>query len=286
MSKVGRPGKSTGRRQSASNADVLKSSSNQELLAEIDQLLSGLDEEIDVDAVEVRLAILQERAPVMETYDPQDGWRQLQDEHPALFQGENVPREVLVPKGKKTFWVHRVAAVFAAILFCSVLTANALGYNPVHSFLKWIGDTVQVYSNPSGLMELPPDDPSEYHSMREALDANGREMVASPTWIPKDYALQKVTLRQNDEIDQWNAWYISERGRLVFRALAGGGGTWFGVAEKMPGEEEEYVHNDVTYYITSNYELVKAGWTQGTYSCEISGNITKDELKQIIHSIQ
>lgn len=39
-----------------------------------------------------------------------------------------------------------------------------MGFQPVQAVLRWAEGIIQIYTNPSGIMELPDDDPSEYHS--------------------------------------------------------------------------------------------------------------------------
>ena len=48
-----------------------------------------------------------------------------------------------------------------------------MGFQPVQAVLRWAEGIIQIYTNPSGIMELPDDDPGEYHSLYEALAANG-----------------------------------------------------------------------------------------------------------------
>ncbi len=259
--------------------------SNTELLDEIDRILNGPEDKINVDALEAHLAALQDRAPVMEEYDPFDGWSKLQEAHPALFETEYEPKKASRRRISWKVQFARIAAVFTAVLLCSLVTVNALGYNPVQTFMKWVNDTIQVYSNPSGTMELPPNVPGEYRSLREALDDNGAGNVACPTWVPRDYALREVVVRQSDGITQFTAFYLSERGRLAVQIYKMDGINWSGVIEGEPNGTE-YVHNGVTYFLTSNNELRKASWTTGQCSCGIVGQITEDELKQIINSIK
>ncbi len=267
------------------NKKPTATSSNTELLDEIDQMLSGPENEIDVDALEARLTALQDRAPVMEDYDPLAEWSKLQDAYPVSFETGDEPKKKSKRRTGGKIHFARIAAIFAVVLLCSLVTVNALGYNPIHSFLRWVDDTIQVCINPSGVMELPPDVPCEYRSLREALDANGAEDAVCPTWVPRDYALREVTARQTDGVTLFNAFYVSERGGLFIRIYEVDGFSWSGVIEsELNGTE--YVHNDVTYYFTANNEASKAGWIIGQYSCEIIGQISEDELKQIINSMK
>lgn len=264
----------------------LETKSNVELLKAIDDMLAQPAEEINMDFVDACLDILQERAPVMEDYDPQAAWDAFQDKHSLLLEPEEKPSSKVapVPNRARSRRMVRYAGTFVAAVLCITVTANAFGYHPVRSFFKWINDTVQVYTNPSGLMELPADDPSEYHSLEEALDACGATSADRITWIPKDYSLSSVRMSSFSELVKISAIFESDRGDLVIRILGLDGWEWNGVAEGSV-EGTEYTHNGTTYYITSNFDFVKAGWQDEKYSYEISGQISEEEIKKMIDSI-
>ena len=56
--------------------------------------------------------------------------------------------------------------------------------------------------------------------------------------------------------------------------------------EQSEGLVEEYIVSGITYYIFENNKQVQAAWTVDSYECNISGNVTIDELKQMIDSIE
>lgn len=288
MIKNGGSGNTIGPRQSTYDIKSLESKTNTELLKAIDDMMALPAEEIDMDFVNACLDLLQDRAPITETYDPQKTLDRLHEEHPALFEIEETPvkatdAETSKPKkGRGT--VFRYAGAFAAAVLCLVVTANAFGYNPIQALFRWVNDTIQIYSNPSGLLELPPDDPSEYHSLDEALEANGLESADRITWIPKDYAITRVRIGKFQGTMQASAIYEADRGELVVRILTLDDEDWRTRAEGSV-EGEKYEHNDTVYYISSNFEMTKAGWEDEKYSYVVSGQISEEEVKKMIDSI-
>jgi hypothetical protein len=52
------------------------------------------------------------------------------------------------------------------------------------------------------------------------------------------------------------------------------------------GVVEEYEVAGITYYLFENYETVRAVWLYDSYECDISGEVTIDEIKKMIDSIQ
>lgn len=271
--------------QNTFDIDSLEAKSNVELLEAVDEMLARPADQVDGDFVDACLDILQDRAPVAENYDPQVVLSRLHEEHSALFEiEEKLPTIAAEPKRKRSVPLLRYMGAFAAAVLCFAVTANAFGYNPMQAFLKWVDDTIQIYCNPSGLMELPPDDSSEYHSLEEALEACGASSADRITWVPKDYSISYVEVVSRTDMIKIVAVYEADRGELAIRILGVESSDLRGIAESdLDGDE--YERNGTVYYMTSNYDITKAGWSDERYSYEISGQISENEMKEIIDSI-
>lgn len=270
------------------DSDALCAMSNTELLNEIEKLMDPPPgEDIDTEKVEYYLALLQERAPVMEDYDPAAQWDKLMEEHPLLAEETVAPEKPSSRRRSRRcsgFRILRVAEVAAAVVLCLVVTANAFGVNPIQAFLNWAEGVIQAYSDPSGIMELPADDPSEYHSLEEALTANGIDASDCPTWVPRDYSLCGVWVRATDGIIKCTASYESTRGEIIMRVTQHSMGSTASTEERED-DGYEYTNDNGTYYIVSNYELSKVGWQIGSTSYVISGQVSEEEIIKIINSI-
>lgn len=271
--------------------------SNTELLNEVIEMVEGQSaEDMDVDAIMERLALLQERAPIPMDHAPGDIMADLEKQHPLIFDeldakgapDSAAPAEERAQKAPKprrrrrNRLLYYVTGVFAAC-FCLIVTANAFGFNPVQAFLEWAEGIIQIYSDPSGIMELPEDDPSAYHSLEEALDAYDMFPERIPQWIPVDYALYSVDVLDITSLRQCSATYMSDRGELLIRATMFPN-SWNGRTERN-NNGEKYEKDGVTYYLVTNQGLTKAGWEYGNVSYVISGQITEQELKNMIDSI-
>lgn len=276
-------------------SDPSNGKSNVQLLDEIEELLNVSAEEMDTDRIEAYLSILQERAPVTEHYDPAAQWAKLETEHPLIFEEEPSPCEaypaVAEPlakhhhSGKGPHYFLRAAGISVAAVFCFVVTASAMGFPPAQAVLHWAEGIIQVYTNPSGLMELPDDDPSEYHSLEEALEANGINAGGLPTWVPRDYAVSTISVKSSDGVLKCSAIYDSDRGNVAIRVIDHM--MTFSVETKERSTVGSiYIHNETEYYIVADDGLIKAGWHNGDISYVISGQISEDEIKEMINSIQ
>lgn len=261
--------------------------SNTELLEEIDRIMEQ-GENMDVERVEYLLAVLQERAPVMEDYDPVKQWEKVQEDHPLFFTEDvldTMPTKKKALRGNFFKKVSRICQIAATLLLVIVITANAAGVNPVQAVIRWADGVVQMYGNPSGVMELPTaTEGSAYKSLEEALIAAEIDPDTVPDWIPKDYTLRDVKIRENDNMVRYSATYSSERGDLSVSVIQYMTSKWIAISER---DEGGYLHqhNGITRYVVSNYDLTKAGWALDNIVYSISGQITEDEILDMINSI-
>ena len=261
--------------------------SNTELLEEIDRIMEQ-GENMNVERLEYLLAVLQERAPVMEDYDPVKQWEKVQEDHPLFFTEDaldTVPTKKKVLRGNFFKKASRICQIAATLLLVIVITANAAGVNPVQAVIRWADGVVQMYGNPSGVMVLPAAvEGAEYKSLEEALIAAQIDPETIPDWIPADYTLRDIQIRENDKMVKYSAVYGSERGDLSIRVVKNSTADWIVISER---EEGGYLHqhDGVDRYIVSNYELAKAGWALDNVVYSISGQITETELLKMIDSI-
>jgi hypothetical protein len=203
---------------------------------------------------------------------------------------ENIESTVegIVPSKIHNHWMRRfvtVAAVLALIVSLAA-TASAIKWDALwNAVAHWANDTFsfvieeqQETTGPSMQHEL------EYASLQEALKLNEQEYDFVPTWIPEGYLLEKVTVAKNPVQSVYLAQY--KNGDFVVKVTV----------RVYPGSDPEkieindslievYQNNGVDYYIFSNYEQHRAVWLEGTYECNISGELSIEELKMMIDSI-
>ena len=94
-----------------------------------------------------------------------------------------------------------------------------------------------------------------------------------------------MTVRQIDGMTKCTAVFESDRGELVMRVNE------FNTNDSVIlGERDEdgdvYYSNGVEYQIVSNSVWNKAGWQDNTCSYTISGQVSEEEIKEIINSIK
>lgn len=171
------------------------------------------------------------------------------------------------------------AAVLAILVICSV-TAQAFGLNIWEAVVKWTQETFQFgeWGDSNAINDLP------YASLQEALKKGNIPIGFVPTIIPDGFVLADINVEYQPLQIAYKAKYTN--GEQVLRI------TVQNYLDKIPvyveqsdGLVEEYEAAGITYYLFENYDNVKAVWIVDSYECYISGNVTIEELKQMIDSI-
>ena len=262
---------------------------NTQILRQLEAMLDDADPEtLDVDKLESLLDELQERAPVMEDFDPACVMADLQRDHPALFEPEEAaplskPEKAARP-GRTRRILRRVGAA-AAVLVILCVSAGAFGFPPFRRLIDWASEILQINRNPSGAMELPEDSGAEYRSLEDAMLANGVKPVGIPTWVPEDYSLNRISVLDGDDTTKFVAAYLSSnRGELFVRVTNYHDDNIFSFFEKEDGGYT-YLRDSVQFDIIENLDVTKAGWQIGRCAYSITGQLTSEEIKIMIDSI-
>lgn len=180
-------------------------------------------------------------------------------------------------------WVRSLtaaAAVLAIVLIGSV-TAKAFGFNVWKAVIQWTQETFHFgqYGDPDVRNDLP------YASLQEALEQGKVPASLVPTWIPDGYEITDVTAERSPLKKIYTAKYINGEQMLKITVQEHIDGDPVFV-EQNEGLIEEYEVSGIVYYISSDIDLMKAKWITDSYECSISGNVTLEELKMMIDSIE
>ena len=188
-------------------------------------------------------------------------------------------------KNRITFprWLRSLTATAAvlAILLVGSATAQAFGLNIWEAVVKWTQETFHFgeWGNANENNDLP------YASLREALEKGKITTLLVPNWFPNGYELSEIKVDNSPVQTIYKAIYIN--GKRVLRVTVQDYLDNFPVyVEQSDGLVEEYEVAGVTYYLFENYEFSRAVWLYDSYECDISGEVTIDELKKMIDSIQ
>ena len=284
--------KATSEKSDSANPENM---SKEELWAAIEEILDAADGvHIDIDKLESYHAQLQKIDPVMPEYSAEKAFNDFQDKFPELFEPEdNFEDDELEdePEDKpkvirKSSVFRRLATVAAVVAILLVVSPAVTGRNPIKVIFDW-GNEIFTASGPSsGVLELPPEVEGEYRTFTDAVTSVSGQEIACPTWIPEDYSLSAVEIDSSSNSSMCSATYVSERGKLSFYATIFYDDSWSSVLEKNKNNGDVFSNEGVEYYLTNNYDIINADWYESNVALSITGNITEDELTNIIKSIK
>ena len=180
-------------------------------------------------------------------------------------------------------WVRGLVATAAvlAILLASSITAEAFGFNVWKAVIQWTQETFH-FGN-WGNSDLTNN--REYESLQEALEHGKITTPLAPTWVPSGYVLEDIKIEQTPLKKVYTAIYANgeQRLRLSVQDYMDESPIYI---EQSEGLVEKYERSGVIYYILTDVNVMKASWITDSYECSIFGNVTIEDLKMMIDSIE
>ena len=168
-----------------------------------------------------------------------------------------------------------IAAAAALVILVGIAT-NAKGL--WESIIRWRGNSFSLSPPSAGDQEEPSS------ATEEAPEGFPEVSGLLPSWFPEDYTPGETSLQQSPAVRVYQALFTGPRGILHIRIgdyLAENPTQY----EYSQGLLEIYEVDGIQYYICSNYDALRAVWLADQCECTISGNITLEEMKQMIDSI-
>ena len=190
----------------------------------------------------------------------------------------NVPTKITFPR-----WLRCLTATAAvlAILLVGSVTAQAFGLNIWEAVVKWTQETFHFgeWGNANINNDLP------YTSLREALEEGEITTALAPDWFPGGYELVDIKVDIKPLQTAYKAIYTNGEQdlRITVRDYLDEIPVY---VEQSDGLVEEYKVAGVTYYLFENNKRTQAVWIVDSYECRITGELTIEELKLMIDSVE
>ena len=185
-------------------------------------------------------------------------------------------------------WFRRISAIAAAlaIVLLTTVTADAFGYDLFGKIANWSEDFFHFEEQGGATEVTEPDvqDELEYASLQEALDINGITQRLAPAWLPERFSLSDLEITESPKEVTINANYRSENDEIVISIRQLLTGLPIEV-EKNDNLVEVCYSNGIAYYIFQNTDAVQVSWIIDEFECIIIGEVTVEEMKEIVKSI-
>ena len=180
-------------------------------------------------------------------------------------------------------WIRGLTATAAVlvVLLVGSVTAKSFGFDVQKAVVHWTQET--FHFGQSG--DPTPNNNLSYASLQEALEDGNTPAWLVPTWIPDGFKIKDIQVKQTPLKKTYKAIYTNAEKNLLITVQNYLDGVPY-YAEQSDGLTEEYTASGITYYLLKNNKHAQALWIVDSYECCISGDVTIDELKMMISSIE
>lgn len=197
------------------------------------------------------------------------------------------PRSSAVVKHFKP-WMRRLTAAAAAVvlLIAIPVSARALSLEKILDiFARWAKETFSFVSGENAEVSEPiPEDPREFASLQEMLQASNRDPSMIPTWIPDGFVLEAAEKSITPVQEIFVGQYCNGQSVLIIR-VQNHLNNDSAFVETNPEYSEIYTVGEQDYYIFNNNIQTQAIWVMDSYECTISGDLPVEKIKMMIDSI-
>ncbi len=264
-------------------------------------LFSGEFSDADIKEMDQIMAVLDRKEPITPMYTAEESLKRFKetyaDELSSLgvhsteeVMQEKVPADsetvVSIPetstvrpvRRRRLFRIGLVAAIMVAIILAAAVTASAFGYNLFGWVPKWNNDVLSF-----GEDESP--EPNDLHVTRKipaALEQLGIDEPLYPTWLPEGFRIEYSEIEM-DPVFLHEGYSDGER----YLSIAIEPQSQVGVTsyQKDLNQPIEYTVQGVTHFVVSDVSSYTATWQTEKYLVQITGNVTLEEIEQIINSV-
>lgn len=207
------------------------------------------------------------------------------------FQQNYMPEEPQKPVGMKkpVLWMRKlaVAAAVVALLIFIPISARALTLEEMWDIIaRWAKETFSFVSGESTEISEPmSDDQRDFTSLQEMLAAEKRDSSIVPTWIPEEFTLDKIEKDSSPMREIYTVRYANGDRKIRIQVTTYLSGD-IRKHEIENDSAEIYTYKGIDYYFLKNVDQHRVFWMVDSYECDISGDVSIDELKRMIDSIQ
>ena len=277
----------------------LKYDSNEQterLRDELADLLFQLNgESFDDTRLEALLDALDQADPLPELPDTKESLTAFHEKYAPLFasaeaaSAQNTTSSAFSEKKhfRRPFLKILPIAAALVLLFGSV-SAQAFGFDLFGALARWTAEIFHMGSDevPHAAITLRPlaeGESANYASLQEAVEAFGITEPIVPTWIPERFELMNVTASNREEKIFICAEYVHQDEFLQIRynEIDINANT----VEKGHPSVKSHAHENIKHYLVSDLGWTKAMWQNGILDGRISGNVTEEEMIQMIDSV-
>lgn len=252
--------------------------------------------EIDVEALDALLEQMEAVSPLPASLstDPEEGLKRFRQRYASVIEAadaEDAEEAPAVPKKRHSIkpFAKTLPFVAALILLFGTVSAQALGMDVFSAIARWTAEIFRLDggSTPYAAVTLHPLEEGEsatYESLEAAVEAFGIDAPIVPKEIPEGFELVEVTAVCRKTGIMISADYRNEDGyiQIRYREVAA---QEFNTLERENDTVVSYIKGGIKHALISDLGRQKAIWQNGNFECKIAGDISRQEIKEVINSI-
>jgi hypothetical protein len=194
---------------------------------------------------------------------------------------------------KRRFFI-RPAALVACVLFCVLMfrvSNDAVGFNVWDLLFSWNDEFMKMELDMQA--KLTGNNNVDYlnHIQTDAFFKKLEELEitpALPTWMPDGFTLEHVDSMVESESYRWamGSYSCDDSDLMILVAKNTSKDPGGAISlEKDEREPEIFEQGGIKFYIMDNLSRSRVFWYDPPYMINISGHVTREELRQMIDSI-
>ena len=260
-----------------------------------DLLYPSDDGEIDSEALDALLEQMEAVSPLPTSLstDPEEGLERFRQRYSSVIEAADTGTEApAVPEKRHSIKPLAKALPIAAalILLFGTMTAQALGVDVFSVIARWTAEIFRLDggSVPYATVTVRPLEEGEeatYESLEEAVEAFGIDTPIVPKEIPERFELVQVAASCYKMGILIYADYESADDEYLQIRYREAGAHEFNTLEKENGEVISYFKGGIKHRLASDLGRQKVVWQNGDFECRIAGNISEQEMIDMIDSI-
>lgn len=195
-------------------------------------------------------------------------------------------RRTAKPHSRRLIRACALLAASISLLILTLVIADAAGAAILGGRWRWDDDYLYMGTIGSSPYTYSDRAPVPGSSIDEAMLKAGLPLSLAPTWIPEDCTLLEV------DVTRWRgelaaSTFYSRPGKPVLGiGIASTKTSHICYISKDKGDPESYIAGDRMFYLYTNAKRWGAVWTDGQYEILITGCVSREELLQIVDSIE
>lgn len=263
----------------------------------IDLLDSASETEFDSERFGSLLGALDSADPLPDpdAFDAQKGLKRFYERHSDAFAAdrESAATSSISSSRPKHRRLPRLFLIAAVLVLLVASSAQAFHFNVFDLFARWTSEIFHLDNRPATVAQvtrntLAKREELTYDSVEDMLSEFGITAPLLPTWVPERFTDPEISASY---ADPGLRLYISYTGNgsvsfLKIKANQVNTSNLKDIEKDQSDAELLHIDSKSYYFLSDVGGREKVIWQNGEFECQIVGTATRDEMEQIISSIE